>query len=218
MLQLIQFMKFNGMSDTVKVFCELLTQHATEAGWHAGAGDILMIPDKNRVNCNLITNYGQLTLQKVQVHVDTYIQQQNRHAQNSVQMFKCISNSIMEDAHLKIIMETETYMRHGTEAGPILFKLLMQKAIIDTHLTTNYFCENLSSLDTYMATINSDIVEFNKYVKFNHDGLVASGEGCDDLMVTCSKNMLQLAMITSSGTWQITGPNMMMALIICPNN
>ena len=103
-------------------------QHAPRAGWHAGAGDILMIPDDNRVNCNLIMNYGQLTLQNVQAHVNTYIQQQTRCAQNSRQMFKCISNSVMEDAHLKIIVETETYMRQGTEAGPILFKLLTQKS------------------------------------------------------------------------------------------
>ena len=52
---------------------------------------------------------------------------------------------------------------------------------------TNYFCENLSSLDTYMATINSDIVEFNKYVKLNQDGLTAHGEGCNNLMVNLFK-------------------------------
>ena len=57
--------EFDGMSDTVKIFCELLTQHATEAGWHAGAGDILTIPDANGVNRNLIMHYGQLTLQDV---------------------------------------------------------------------------------------------------------------------------------------------------------
>ena len=70
--------EFDGTSDTVKIFCELLTQRATEAGWHTGAGDILTIPDANGVNCNLITHYGQLTLQDVQNHVNTYIQQQTR--------------------------------------------------------------------------------------------------------------------------------------------
>ena len=102
-------------------------------------------------------------------------------------MFKCISNSIMEDAHLKIITEMNTYTRHGAEAGPILFKLLMQKAIIDTCSTTNYFHENLSSLDTYMASINLDIVEFNKYVKLNHNRLIACGEGCDNILVNLFK-------------------------------
>ena len=179
--------EFDGTLDTVKVFSELLTQRATEAGWHAGAGDILSIPDSNGTIHNLITNYGQLTLKNVQAHVDTYIQQQNCHAQNSIQMFKCISSSITEAAPLEIITETETYTRHGAEAGPILFKLLMQKAIIDTRSTTNYFCENLLSLDTYMVSINSDIVEFNKYVKLNCNGLVAHGEGCDDLIVNLFK-------------------------------
>ena len=136
-----------------------------------------MIPDSNRTLCNLITNYGQLTL----------IQQQNCRAQNSVQMFKCISKSITENAHLNIIAEMDTYTRHSAEAGLILFKLLTQKAIVDTCSTTNYFRENLSSLDTYMASINLDIVKFNKYVKLNHNGLVARGEGCVILMVKLFK-------------------------------
>jgi hypothetical protein len=135
----------------------------------------------------LITHYGQLTLQDVQNHVDAYIQLQTRQAQNAVQMFKCISNSLTEDARLKIVAETEVYTRHSAEAGPILFKLLTQKAVVDTRSTTNYFRENLSSLDTYMASINSDIVEFNNYVKLNRDGLLARGEGCDDLMVNLFK-------------------------------
>ena len=50
--------EFDGTSDTVKIFCELLTQCATEAGWHTGAGNILTIPDANGVNRNLITHYS----------------------------------------------------------------------------------------------------------------------------------------------------------------
>jgi len=179
--------EFDGTSNTVKIFCELLTQRATEAGWHSGTGNILTIPDSNGIQRNLITNYGQLTLQDVQNHVDSYIQLQTRKAQNAVQMFKCISSSLTEDARLKIVAETDVYTRNGAEAGPILFKLLTQKAVVDTRSTTNYFRENLSSLDTYMASINSNIVEFNNYVKLNRDGLLARGEGCDDLMINLFK-------------------------------
>ena len=50
--------EFDGTSDTIKIFCELLTQRATEAGWHTGAGDILTIPDANGVDRNLITHNG----------------------------------------------------------------------------------------------------------------------------------------------------------------
>jgi hypothetical protein len=34
--------------------------------------------------------------------------------------------------------------------GPLLFKLLMQKALIDTRATASLLRENLSSLDIYM--------------------------------------------------------------------
>mmetsp|Transcript_26511 Transcript_26511/g.47908 ORF Transcript_26511/g.47908 Transcript_26511/m.47908 type:complete len:172 (+) Transcript_26511:524-1039(+) len=59
----------------------------------------------------------------------------------------------------------------------------MQKAIIDTRATSSLLRENLSSLDTYMATIKSNIEEFNEYVKQNYEGLLARGERCDDIMI-----------------------------------
>jgi hypothetical protein len=64
----------------------------------------------------------------------------------------------------------------------------MQKAIIDTRATALLLRENLSSLDTYMAKIQSNIEqEFNKYAKVNWEGLKACGECCDDLMINLFK-------------------------------
>jgi hypothetical protein len=63
----------------------------------------------------------------------------------------------------------------------------MQKAIIDTRATASLLRENLSSLDTYMSTVKSNIKQFNKYVKFNWEGLKARGESCDDLMINLFK-------------------------------
>jgi hypothetical protein len=38
-----------------------------------------------------------------------------------------------------------------------------------------------------MAKIQSNIEEFNKYVKVNWEGLKARGERCDDLMINLFK-------------------------------
>ena len=85
------------------------------------------------------------------------------------------------------ISSQKRILTQGMVLKLVLFKLLMQKAIMDTCSTTNYLHENLLSLDTSMATINLDIVELNNYVKLNCDGLVVHGEGCDDLMVNLFK-------------------------------
>ncbi len=43
----------------------------------------------------------------------------------------------------------------------------MYKAIVSTRSMANFFCKNLSVLDRYMASINSDTLEFNNYIKLN---------------------------------------------------
>ena len=58
-----------------------------------------------------------------------------------------------------------------------MFKLLMQKSVIDTRETGKVMRNNLSSLDTYMSTMKSDASRFNKYFKLNLTGIQAAGIG-----------------------------------------
>ena len=87
-----------------------------------------------------------------------------------------------EAAHLKIVVESSKYMDDETPVGELLFKLMMNKAIIDTRVRSTHIKENLTNLDTYMSTANSNIENFKQYVKVNVDGLKARGDRTDDLM------------------------------------
>ena len=42
--------------------------------------------------------------------------------------------------------------------------------------------ENLSSLDTHIATLNSDSEKFNEYTKINYKAVTAIGQRCDNMM------------------------------------
>ena len=42
--------------------------------------------------------------------------------------------------------------------------------------------ENLSKLDTYIATVNSNIEKFNEYAKINYEELTTRSERCDGMM------------------------------------
>ena len=52
------------------------------------------------------------------------------------------------------------------------------------------FRENLSSLDSYVSTVNYDLARINQYVKLNYEGLKARGERCDDIMSNLFKGYL----------------------------
>ena len=67
--------------------------------------------------------------------------------------------------------------------GEFIFKLMMKNAIIETRATATHLRENLTNLDTYMSTVNSDIENFNNDVKVNVDRLKERGERTDDLII-----------------------------------
>ena len=77
-----------------------------------------------------------------------FIGQQTRQAQNSVQLFHCLTNSITESVQLKIVADSNKYMDDETPVGELLFKLMMQNSIIDTRATATHLKENLTNLGT----------------------------------------------------------------------
>ena len=90
-----------------------------------------------------------------------YLNNEERRAQNDAQMYHCIKNLLTCEAESKILAERESYHINNVPSGPLLFKLLMQKAIIDTWATASLMRENLLNLDSYITTVKSDIEEFN---------------------------------------------------------
>ena len=58
----------------------------------------------------------------------------------------------------------------------------MQRAIVDTRSTSSNFRTCLSSLDTYMPVVNSNIEKFNSYVSNCIKGLEARGETSEDIL------------------------------------
>jgi hypothetical protein len=75
----------------------------------------------------------------------------------------------------------------GTHSGITVFKLLTRKANPDTRATASQLQENLTNLDLYMPTIDSNIELFNQHAKVNRDGLTARGESSDDLTINLFK-------------------------------
>ena len=69
-----------------------------------------------------------------------------------------------------------------TLVGELLFGLIMKKSTIDTCATETHLRENLTNLETYVFTINSNIDQFNQYVNVNVDRLKARVE-CTDYLI-----------------------------------
>ena len=131
----------------------------------------------------MITEYVCVTEAHIRTSAITDIGNQTRQVQNNAMMVECLQASITEGFFYKISNEEPKYTINNTKSVVLIFKLLMSKAIIDTRATPYQFRAELSSLDTYMSTIGSNIELFNLHVKYSREGLKARGETVDDLIL-----------------------------------
>ena len=71
-----------------------------------------------------------------------------------MKMHICLSKSLTEEGHLKIVDESDRYRVNRVTIETLMFMLLMLKAVIDTRATTSYLRKNLTLLEAYMSIVN----------------------------------------------------------------
>ena len=79
-------------------FLRSVSDRAIEYGWEDNANGvgIIHIPNPNNEDQldNLLTNYGEVSLEAVRAHESTYINGDTREAQNTNMLYKCLMASL----------------------------------------------------------------------------------------------------------------------------
>lgn len=179
----------NGTAENLNLMLAAIEDRAVQNGW---LDTILNIYNSQGEAKDLLTHYGELSIDEIRQHVLTYIHKNTRAAQDSMMMYQCISNSMTQEAQKKVmIYKNEYYVDERTPSGPLMLKVLIRESYIDTNATVKIVQENLSSLDTYMVKIDSNIEKFNRYVYGNLMQLNARGCVTNDLMANLFKGYAQ---------------------------
>jgi hypothetical protein len=102
-----------------------------------------------------------------------------------MQMYICLSNSLTDAAKKKITHELTNYQigPNSTVSAACFLKVIIESARVATNATTAFIRANLAHLETYMTSVDSDITEFNNYVKTQVSDLGACGEASNDLLI-----------------------------------
>jgi hypothetical protein len=173
---------FDCEPDTLADFIQLIDDHSEENGLNR----LFQIPDNrdpaNRINRNFLDNYGVVTLGMVRDHASTYVNSHSRNAQNSVQLYHCLMNSLSLAGRSKITIWNADYIVAGQRSGVALLKVIIRESDLDTHATAAHIRMQLASLDEFIGTIDSDILKFNIHVKNLVDGLTKRRQTTSDLL------------------------------------
>ena len=98
-------------------------------------------------------------------------------------MIEYMLASITESWFYKIFNEDGKYKVKEVKVAFLLFKLLMVKAKVDTRATTYQLRHNLSNMDNYMSTVNSNIEILNIYLKNSVERLKARRKKLVNLVI-----------------------------------
>jgi hypothetical protein len=162
---------FDFKDDTdLQVFLDLVLTKSQVWGWN----EIFTIPVTDAAtattrNFNILTHSGMVPLSAVRAHVLSYYATPSKLAQDSFMSCQCFLNSLTLDFLKTITSDSAAYhvpAIHGGSsgaipAGPLLLKMIISQAHVDSRATVSFFRSSLRRLDVKMIELDSNVIEFN---------------------------------------------------------
>ena len=179
---------FDGAISKIKIFMDDIIQRANDTKWYKGRGDVIHVL-VDGTPMNVVNHYGCVSNERIIAHTTSWINRECRQYQNDQMMVKTILDHISKKVRPKITNQEEVILV-GTplvRLGSLILKLIMNKTIIDTRATSAAFGSDLSNLDSFMSSYNSNIDTFNTHVNHTVGILQARGERVDDLLTNLLK-------------------------------
>ena len=175
--------KFDCTADGLRVILKLLDSRSAQYGWN---DSVLFIPDVPGQPAgdgkDFIKYHGTFTYEFLKQVAETYIDQECRAAQDSMQLYSCLEATLSTVGLSKVTLRESEYTVRGIKSGVLFLKTIIQTSVIDTNATTHSIRNALNSLDTYLATVDYDIEKLNQHVKTQLEALRARGQETHDLL------------------------------------
>jgi hypothetical protein len=92
----------------------------------------------------------------------------------------CFAKLLMADVQARLLTYRNKYTFDGVEYAPLMYKLTMRLATINSVATTQTLCNNLQSMGTYAATVSGNINKVHSEFNKNYSQLIARGVTVDD--------------------------------------
>ena len=182
---------FDCVPEDLNHFLKLLGDRSSEFSWNDPIVGIMMIPenpaDYDTTYTNLLTNHGQISLQRIRTFEESYINTPTRAAQDTDMLYHCLMSSLSKVGRTKVMIWEKQYKINDRASGNLLLKVIIRESHLDGNATTTVIRTKLSSLDTFINTIGCDITKFNAHIQLLLEGLSARGETTNNLLINLFK-------------------------------
>jgi hypothetical protein len=123
------------------VFVEAFQQKAKSMGWSTGTKQITLFVNSSGVSIDIIKNYGQIDLVTLKTACERFckageVDAKSRAEQNNTMMVNCLANLLSLAVKVRLLTYCQEYTFDGVEYAPVMYKVIMRLATIDSIVTT----------------------------------------------------------------------------------
>ena len=169
---------FNMTPNKTVVFVEAFERKAKSMGWSTGMKQITTFVNSSGVSIDIIKNYGQINLVTLKTACERFckageVDAESRAKQNNTMMANCLANSLLLAAKVCLLTYRKEYTFDGVKYAPVMYKVIMRLATIDSIITTKTLRDNLQNLTVFTATVSGDIDKINTEFDSNYSQILA---------------------------------------------
>ena len=176
---------YDMKSNSTVVFTQSVVERCTEIGWSQGTQNITQFTNQDGQAISLPTEYGRIDMATLTTQCERFMEPtgadyNNRASQNNYMMSLFLMTSLTEEAIARLHPYRNEYTINNKICAPLLYKVIMRQATIDSKATSEALRQNLNELASYAPTVDGDVDMINSRFDENYTQLIARGETVDD--------------------------------------
>ena len=175
--------KFDGEADNLAVFLASVRDRARRFNWHR----LIMVPIDDGTTRNLLTHYGQVSLENTRAHAMTYVITPTRDAQDNDMFYYFWADSLTNDFRTTVLLYADVYSVTNVPVASSLLKQIIILTRVDNPASTMHIQEMLIESKSKLLVLKGNITEFNQWVRKQMGRLHAREQEAMDLLYYLSK-------------------------------
>jgi hypothetical protein len=176
---------FNMTPNQTITFVEAFQRRSTKMGWNASTKGITSFANRDGNTINIIKSYGQIDKVTLRTACERFCKAgkadaKSRARQNNTMMGICLLKSLTAEAQVRLLTYRKDYLIDEVKCAPLMYKVIMRLATIDSVATTQALCDNLHALGTFASTASGNIDKINSEFDKNYSQIIARGATVND--------------------------------------
>ena len=170
--------KFDGEADNLAIFLASVRDRARRFNWQR----LITVPIDDGTTRNLLTHYGQVSLDNTRTHAQTYVNTPTRDAQGNDMFYYFLADSLTSDFRTTVLLYADVYTVTNVPVAPALLKQIIILTRVDNPASTMHIREMLIESKSKLLLLKGNITQFNQWVRKQMGRLHAREQEAVDLL------------------------------------